>query len=404
MTGGTNVAIIGAGPYGLSIATHLRAHGTSFRIFGSPLHRWREQMPEGMFLKSEGFASNLYEPAGLFTLKQFCADQGLAYADIGAPVARSTFGAYGMAFQRRMVPDLEDRLVAEVGKTRDGFNLRLVDGKMVSARRVVVATGLTYFDHIPDTLGMLPRTLVSHSTDHGDLLPFRDMDITVVGGGSSALDLAVALQDVGAQVRLVARRPAIVFNPYVAPKRSLWSQVRYPVSGIGFGLRGRLYTNAPMAFYYLPEAMRLRVVKTYLGPSGGHYLRDRVFGKVPLMLGCTPVHAEASGRGVRLSILHADGRAQDLVTDHVVSATGYRVDLRRMAFIGKDLRMQIRSVEHSPILSKNFESSVKGLHFVGLASANSFGPVMRFMVGAAYTARRLANYLAVHEDRAVSRP
>jgi FAD-dependent urate hydroxylase len=54
------VVIVGAGPYGLSIAAHLRALGIGFRIFGDPMHTWREQMPEGMMLKSEGFASNIY--------------------------------------------------------------------------------------------------------------------------------------------------------------------------------------------------------------------------------------------------------------------------------------------------------------------------------------------------------
>ena len=53
----TRVVIIGAGPYGLSVAAHLRAHGVAFRIFGAPLDSWRNHMPVGMMLKSDGFAS-----------------------------------------------------------------------------------------------------------------------------------------------------------------------------------------------------------------------------------------------------------------------------------------------------------------------------------------------------------
>ena len=34
-------------------------------------------------------------------------------------------------------------------------------------------------------------------------------------------------------------------------------------------------------------------------------------------------------------------------------------------------------------------ASVPGLHFVGLSSARSFGPVMRFVVGAVHPARTL---------------
>ena len=55
-------AIIGAGPYGLSLAAHLAAAGADFRIFGKPLTSWRDHMPKGMMLKSDGFASNLSAP------------------------------------------------------------------------------------------------------------------------------------------------------------------------------------------------------------------------------------------------------------------------------------------------------------------------------------------------------
>lgn len=404
MTAATDVAIIGAGPYGLSIAAHLRAHGIAFRIFGSAVQRWRENMPESMLLKSEVFASNIYDPIDLFTLKHFCAEQGLPYADIALAVPRSTFGAYGIEFQKRLVPELEDRSVVAISQSQSGFTVRLIDGMVVTARRVVVATGLTYFEHIPDSLSYLPRELVSHSADYGDVSHFKDQHVAVIGGGSSALDLAIELQDAGADVRVITRRSSIAFNPYVSPHRSVWKRIRYPISGIGFGLRSRFYTDAPMAFHFLPEAMRLRIVRNYLGPSGGYHLRDRVLEKVPFMLGFTPVHAEADGRGVRLALLHADGHTQELVADHIVAATGYRVDLRRIPFLSDGLREQILSVEQSPILSRFFESSVRRLHFVGLASANSFGPMMRFMVGARYTARRLTNHLANRESQAASRP
>ena len=78
----TDVAIIGAGPYGLSLAAHLAAN-VSVRVFGQPMQFWRTNMPEGMVLKSEGFASNLWHPDGALTLRDFCADRGLPYKDSG---------------------------------------------------------------------------------------------------------------------------------------------------------------------------------------------------------------------------------------------------------------------------------------------------------------------------------
>ena len=63
-------AIVGAGPYGLSIAAHFRSRGIPFRIFGRPMDSWLAHMPKGMMLKSDGFASNIYDPDGLIYLKE----------------------------------------------------------------------------------------------------------------------------------------------------------------------------------------------------------------------------------------------------------------------------------------------------------------------------------------------
>src|SRR5580693_585379 len=116
-------AIIGAGPYGLSVAAHFRCRGIPFRIFGRPMDSWLAHMPKGMMLKSDGFASNIYDPDGEFTLKQFCADRKIEYSDAGIPVPLEAFSAYGLAFKERMVPELEDKLVVSVNRLPDGFRL-----------------------------------------------------------------------------------------------------------------------------------------------------------------------------------------------------------------------------------------------------------------------------------------
>jgi hypothetical protein len=98
-----------------------------------------------------------------------------------------------------------------------------------------------------------------------------------------------------------------------------------------------------------------------------------------------------------------DGTEREHVTEHVIAATGYKVDLGRLGFLGDELRSQIRSVKATPILSSDFQSSVAGLYFLGPASANSFGPVMRFAFGADFTARRITKHLTrVISRRSVS--
>jgi hypothetical protein len=68
-------------------------------------------MPKGMLLKSDGFATSLYDPGRTFTLERYCRERNIAYADLGQPVRLEDFVDYGRAFQRRFVPHLEEVLV-----------------------------------------------------------------------------------------------------------------------------------------------------------------------------------------------------------------------------------------------------------------------------------------------------
>src|SRR5919107_1729296 len=193
-----SICIIGAGPYGVSIAAHLRALGIEFRIFGIPMNRWRTQMPAGMILKSEGCASSLYDQGGRHTLSRYCADEGLPFADFGKPVSRDIFARYAVSFQREMVPNVEESMVVSVTSKNAGFELVLNSGERVNANHVVIATGLEHVAFTPPVLAHLEPAFRSHSADHHDLSRFRGKDVTVIGAGQSALEIAALLSEEGA--------------------------------------------------------------------------------------------------------------------------------------------------------------------------------------------------------------
>jgi thioredoxin reductase len=388
------IAIVGAGPYGLSIAAHLRKRGLSFRIFGPPMDTWLSHMPKGMCLKSDGFASDLYDPDGALTLKKFCAERGIPYADMGLPVKLETFNAYGLAFQDRMVPELENKMVTGVERTNEGFRVQLDNGETCYARHVVLAVGVTHFEYVPENLAQLPAAFLSHGARHREVAPFKGRNVVVLGGGASALDLAGLLHEAGANVQLIARRRELKFHSKPTGKpRSWWQRLRHPDSGLGPGMRSRFFADAPWAFRYLPENLRLELVKRTLGPSGGYFIRDLVVGKVPLLLSQNVERAEIQNNAVHLYLRAHDGSAKEIVADHVIAATGYKVNLARLRFLSDDLCSAIRTAGGAPVLSRGFESSVPGLYFSGIAAAASFGPVMRFAFGAGFASRRIAEAL-----------
>jgi cation diffusion facilitator CzcD-associated flavoprotein CzcO len=262
----------------------------------------------------------------------------------------------------------------------------------------VVASGIRAFDYIPPELGGIPRELITHSAAYGDASDLAGRDVLVVGAGASATDVAALLRARGAKPTIVTRKSTIRFQTALG-ERSLSEKLKAPMTGLGPGWKSVLCVKAPLLFHAMPEPFRVDVVRRYLGPAPGWFVRREIEGHVPYITQSTITGAAASGNGVRLSLRHADGSTKDVFAEHVVAATGYRVDVDRLTFIGDKIRANLRRADSAPALSRNFESSMPHLYFVGTASANSFGPMMRFAYGADYTARRLSRHLANRSRR-----
>jgi hypothetical protein len=393
MLNSSDVAIIGAGPYGLSIATHLRARGIEHRIIGDPMRFWHGHMPKGMLLKSDGFASTPYDPGGDFTLRHHCEKRNVEYADLGIPVRVEDFCAYGLALQQRVAPKLDNKRLTSLERGRTAFTLHLSHGEGFTAQRPVIATGLGHFEHVPRQLTALPTDMLSHSSAHVDLGRFKGRDVPVVGGGASATELAALLYEAGCNVRMVARKPSIELHTRMPSSRTLAQKIRRPISAIGPGWKSRSFTVLPLVFHRLPNPVQNRLVKGFPGPAGGWFLRGR-FDHVPRLAGYQIKGAESSGGPAILWLESGNGAARRIETRHIIAATGYRTDIRRLPFLGAGITSQLKLVNAAPELSSLFESSVPGLLFVGAAAVDSFGPVLRFACGAKFAASRLSNYLA----------
>lgn len=385
MTGSVEVAIVGAGPYGLSLAAHLRAAGVSYRQFGLAMHSWRTNMPRGMYLTSPGSASDLSDPHGRHTLRDFCRESGMSYADDELPISLDTFLDYGDWFRGHHAPGLEEVLVTQVTSDATAFEITLANGDRARARNVVVATGLEHFARMPPVLSDLPERLCTHSSRHNDLGMFSGARVVVIGAGQSALETAALLNEHGARVDLLVRSSSVVWNdppenPFRPPRRSR----REPGSGLA------CCSAYPWAFRSLPEPTRAKRVRVVLRPSGAWWLRERVEGRLPVHTGHLIEWAEPHRDRVRLGVRGLHGPVREFAADHVISATGYAADLRRLRFLDRSLRARISIIDGTPLVDEDFESSQPGLFFIGAAVVPTFGPVMRFIRGADFAARRVA--------------
>jgi hypothetical protein len=383
------VAIIGAGPYGLSLAAQLGSRGIDARVFGEPMGAWKNNMPAGMLLKSYPWASNLSDAESAFTAKRFYTERGLPYDDMLIALPRETFISYGEAFQARFVPFVENKMLVALKPIAAGFEARFDDDETIWARRVVVAIGLSAFKYIPPFASHLPPEPISHSGDYGPLDSLDGKRVVAVGSGSSAIDLCALLHERDTIVSLVARASKLVFAG--TPRlRSAFERATAPDSGIGEGWTMGVCATAPWVVNRMPANIRIRLANTKaLGPLGGAFMRDRVIGKFPQLLGHAPSKITRRGDTVEMRLTDLDGLTDTVHADHVIFATSYKTDVSRLSFLDRTVTSRMRLTGPAPLLSHRYQSSIPGLHLIGPASAYSFGPVCRFVFGTFHPGRHL---------------
>lgn len=393
-----SVAIIGAGPYGLAAANHLHARGIAVRIFGEPMASWKNNMPDGMLLKSYPWASNIANTNSSFGYSVFANANGLPYHDTNVAIPLDDFIAYGEAFQRRYVPAVERKQVVSVEPAGNGFYVRLEDGETFQANRVIVAVGMTPFGYLPELANGLPREFVSHSSAYGPVDDLAGKQVVVLGSGSSATDLAALLHERGIAVSLVARTPGLKFGE-IKP-RNLLQRMIWPDSGIGEGWFFMGLSHTPWLVHRLPPDVRFRLAYVQaLGPLGGAFMRERVIDRFPIHLG-KPVRDIV----IRRDKAVVDFGQQQVQADHIIFATGYRIDVNRVPFLSREITRSIHRINGAPLLNGHYESSVPGLHWIGPAAAPSFGPICRFVHGTRHPARHLARHLGSAQPRVAPRP
>ncbi|MFF5955363.1 NAD(P)-binding domain-containing protein [Streptomyces luteogriseus] len=385
------IAVVGAGPYGLASACHLQAARVPLRVFGQTMESWRAHMPEGMFLQTVPAASAIATPRHGHALADFRAARGLAGADDHRPVPLAEYIDYGRWFQEHLVPELEPCRVRRISSAEGGFRLLLDTGEELLAASVVLATGAVPYAYVPRALrACVEEGLASHTSRHRDLRRFAGERVAVLGAGQSALECATLLHETRARPTVVARTSAVLFDP--PPPNGSGERSRRPGPGSPLG-RGRpllgAVSRSGAACHRLPAPLRMELLRAVPRPSGAWWLKERAAGRFPVLCGRTLVAAEPGYGVVRLRLLDEHGWPEDIVVDHVLAATGYRVDIRRLDVLDPGLRQSLRVFAGAPVLTPGFESSAPGLYFTGLAAAPSFGPLLRFVTGTGFAARRL---------------
>jgi cation diffusion facilitator CzcD-associated flavoprotein CzcO len=387
-----DVAIIGAGPYGLCAAAHLRRiKGLDIRLFGEPMSFWERHMPERMLLRSPWAASSIADPGAELSLDVYRA----SVDRLGEPVPAADFIRYGRWMLGQLGVRSEGKVLS-VDPAANGYELAIEGADRLMARRVVVAGGIQPFAYRPEMFRGLPDALVTHTSEQRAFDAFRDKDVLVIGAGQSALESAGFMREAGARVEVLIRNAGV---RWLGKKRQ-WLHAR----GIRWMFYGRgdigpagvsLFVQRPNLFRRLP-----RSIQDWWGPRA---IRPAVFDRlmastdVVIQPGRFPVAARVEGDRVRVRL--NDG--SDRVVDHVALGTGYRVDVSRYPFLSPAVMARVRRMDGYPVLDAGLETTSPALHFLGAPAAWSFGPLMRFVAGTEFAGQALQRRVQQAQKRSV---
>ncbi|HAM01673.1 MAG TPA: dimethylaniline monooxygenase [Acidimicrobiaceae bacterium] len=356
-----SLLVIGAGPYGVSVAAQARARGIDTVVVGRPMGFWTDRMPRGMFLRS-GTDWHL-DASEVHTFEAFVEERGISAPDID-PVPIAVFLDYAAWFQAEKHVEVQDRLVSSLEEGNRQFVASLEDGTQIQAETVVAAPGVCSFRRLPDWAGKIPDDLRAHTCDLVDFEALRGGRVLIVGGRQSAYEWAALIGEHGAErIDIVHRHSMPRFE------RVSWKFVdqylEHTVSTRGWwrSLAAAEREKIDRRFW---EVGRL-TLEWWLTPR----LQDDRFHRWP---GATVVEANATGDDTVTVSLSSGDR---LTVDHVVFATGYKADLPSVPYL-HNLVGRIDMTDGFPLLDEAFRSSLDGLYLTGFVATRDFGPFFGF--------------------------
>jgi thioredoxin reductase len=377
--------VIGAGPYGLSVAAHLKARGVQTQVIGKTMELWKN-MPAGLCLKSIWSASSISDPEGRYSIDRYIETTNTPRQD---PIPLSLFLNYALWFQRQNVPDVDHVYVKSLVADGKNFHLDLDDGRTLKANNVVIAAGISTFAYVPEFARDLPETVAAHTSVHKDLTRFKGRRVVVVGKGQSALEYAALLHEVGADVDLITRGEVRWHSKILYDRTGPAKHIFYPPGDVGPPGINWLVAF-PSFFRYFPEKIKDPMHRRAVLPGGAKWLRPRIEEQIHLTENTQIVKASEQGQGIRLEL--SDGTVREV--DYMILGTGYQPDFHKFTFIDPALSQQVQESKRYPVLNAGYESSVPNLYFAGLMAGYTFGPTCRFVSGTKAVAQKISRYIA----------
>ena len=373
----TDLLIVGAGPFGLAVASEAAHRGVEHLIVGKAMEFWRKNMPKGMFLRS---ACDWHlDPQDVHTIEAFLRTQGKTTKDV-EPLSLEFYLSYATWFQEQKQIEPRPLFIRRLDVSASGFEATTREGEVINARQVVLAPGFKHFAHVPDDLkSKLPFDRFQHTAEFVDFSEARGKRFLIIGGRQSAFEWAALLLEAGAAAIHLCHRHA---SPAFAVAD--WSWVNPMVDHIA---------DDPSWFRRLPQAEK-DALNHRLWAEGRlkiePWLESRVSDSRVKVWPQTELASCVENQSHELEVTLTNG--ETIIVDQIVLATGYKVDITRLPYLAAgNVLEQLETRNGFPALDDHFETSVPGLFITSMPATQDFGPFFGFTISVRTSARLICD-------------
>lgn len=377
----SDLIIVGAGPFGLSMSAYCRHENINFTTIGKHMEFWKENMPNGMFLRS-GFDWHL-DPFNEQTFEKYLDIYGLNKKEL-TPVPLKTYLDYTRWFTGQKDIEIRENYVSSLDHNSDNnlFEVLLDDGVKLDSKNVLLAIGFRYFKNLPSEIEeLIPGEKIFHTSDIKDFEVFRGKRCLIVGGRMSAFESAALLKEAGCdQVYLSYRHDTPEFT------ESDWDWVMPMLDKI---------VDDPEWYLNMDESEKKRINERFykegrlkMEPWLEERLNNEKISFFPNseITGCS----EMKDGGLKIKL----GNQESINVDDVILATGYKVDMKKLPFLRKGNVLEKLSLDNGfPCLDENLQTNIPGLFVTSMAATKEFGSFFGFTVSVNASSKIIGRYI-----------
>ena len=375
--------IIGAGPFGFSMASYCESRGINYQIVGKPMSFWKEHMPRGMVLRSD--CNWHLDPQNIYTIDKYLETRGLTRNDV-EPLSLDFYLGYTDWFREQVRVKIQESMVTRLDSLDDKnarFKATLDNGSEVTAKNVLLAIGFQYFTNNPaDLIQQIPKGRWTHTCDMVDLGKLKDKKVLIIGGRQSAYEWAALIAEEGASEVHVSHRheaPDFTESEWTWINSYLDNMVTDPMDHINMHPDDRQSLDKR---FWVEGRLKL---EPWLAPrldkgSVNVWPESEIFS-------CTE---NPEGE---LKVQFKD--SETITVDHVVLATGYKVNIKNVPFLkAGNIFQKLKTDEGYPVLDERLQTSVPGLFATSMAATMRFGLFFAFTSSARASANIIGPAIA----------